>query len=522
MTETRLTVGALLVQAAQAWPDRPALRFGDREASHAALLEEVRLCARALIAAGIGPGDRVGLFLPNGWACVVVMHALGMIGATAVTLNARLRVDDLRFAIRKARLRALFSADAPPFDGLSRVASALSDLPDLPVVDAGEGFAAFLGTGAEIPQAQLDQVAATVNPEDDWLIMFSSGTTADPKACRLSHRAVILSAAGMAARFGIGPDDRFWDPLPLFHMSTILPMTACRLQGACFIGVAHFDAGPALAEIEATRATIAYPAFPTLMADLIAHPDYARRDLSAVRLTLAVGPPDLLRRFQAAWPQARQVSCYGLTEAGGLSCYNRPDDEPERRMTSAGRPIDGMSVRVADPDSGRILGPGQPGEIQLKGETLFSGYFDDPVQTAAAMTPDGWLRTGDLGRLSVSGDVTYVGRLKDMLRVGGENVAAAEIEGFLATHPAIKLAQVIGVPDPVLEEVPAAFVELEPGAALTTQDIVEYCRDRIARFKVPRHVRIVTAWPMSATKIQKFRLKQDFVAGSGADGAPAP
>ncbi|WP_238368463.1 class I adenylate-forming enzyme family protein [Mesobacterium pallidum] len=506
MTTLPLTIGALVRQAAHRWPDRAALRFGDREAGHAAFLAETETCARALIANGIGRGDRVGLFLPNGWACVILMHALGMIGAAAVTLNARLRMSDLQFAIRKARLKALFSAEAPPFDGLARVSQALSDGMDLPVFDA------VLASGQSVARTDLETKAALVEPGDDWLIMFSSGTTADPKACRLSHRAVILSAAGMADRFGIGSSDRFWDPLPLFHMSTILPMTACRLHGACFIGVAHFEAGPALAEIEATGATIAYPAFPTLMAGLISHPDFVCRDLSAVRLTLAVGPPDLLRRFQAAWPDARQVSCYGLTEAGGLSCYNRPEDSVDQRMTTSGRPIRGMSARITDPGSGQIIGPGAQGEIQLTGDTLFSGYFDDPDQTAAAMTPDGWLKTGDIGRMSVAGDVTYVGRIKDMLRVGGENVAAAEIEGFLATHPAIKLAQVIGVPDPVLEEVPVAFIELAPGMALSDEEVVGYCRDQIARFKVPRHVRFVDEWPMSATKIQKFRLREDFLA----------
>jgi acyl-CoA synthetase (AMP-forming)/AMP-acid ligase II len=281
--------------------------------------------------------------------------------------------------------------------------------------------------------------------------------------------------------------------------------------------VKHFEPGAALSELVATKATIAYPAFATITAAMISHPDFSTRDLSRLRLILNVGPADLLLRFQSAFPKAIQISCYGLTECGGLSFYNELSETLEQRVTTSGRAIDGVEVRIAEAQSGAILRPGERGEIQLRGTTLFSGYYNGVAQTAEAMTKDGWLRTGDIGTLDADGRLSYVGRLKDMLRVGGENVAAAEIESYLLTHPAIKLAQVIGVPDERLDEVPAAFIELTTGARMEEIDVARYCAHRIANFKIPRYVRFVSEWPMSATKIQKFKLKSDFIADRKID-----
>lgn len=507
------TAGELLLAAANHWPERLGLIIGSHERNHAQLWREGVDCARALWFRGVRRGDRVGIFLPNCAEYLTLLNGLALIGAAGVTLNARLRADDLGYAVRKAQLKLLFTCNrGGHFDGLTRVSASFPDKDGPSVVDVEYQWGAFLVSGDDIAEAAIGAAMAEVVPEDDWLIMFSSGTTASPKACRLSHRAVLLSSAGMAERFQIGPEDRFWNPLPFFHMSTILPMTACRLRGAAFIGVEHFDAASALTEIADLNVTIAYPAFPTLMAAMIADPSFERTDLSRVRATLAVGPADLLRRFQSAWPQAVQLSCYGLTEAGGLSCYNTPDDPLEARLTTGGRPIDGMQARIVDPEGGEILPAGSVGAIQLRGPTLFSGYFDDLEHSRAALTADGWLHTGDLGRIDTEGRVAYVGRFKDMLRIGGENVAAAEIESFLMTHPAIKLAQVIGVPDDALGEVAAAFVELTPGKRITEAEVARYCHGRIASYKVPRYARIVADWPMSATKIQKFRLSESFVA----------
>ncbi|NMG41689.1 AMP-binding protein [Chelativorans sp. ZYF759] len=527
-------VGATLAEARRRWPDSPALIMSGRSATHDEIWRQSETCAKALIAHGIGPHENVGIYLPNSWEYVILFNAVTMIGACAVALNARFREHELSYAVRKADLCALFTSTQGDgnFDGRKVLLRAFpeilaaKDLADLHPSDAPTlksvflteaaddetrpSWKEFLGKASAVPQAEFDRMFEAVSPEDDCLIMFSSGTTADPKACRLSHRALTLSGEGMARRFHLSSQDRFWDPLPFFHMSTMLPLAACRSVGACFIGVSRFEAGAALEEIERTRATIAYPAFSTITTAMMAHPDFAARDLSVLRLVLNVGPPDLLRKFQAAFPRAVQVSCYGLTECGGLSCYNELDETLEQRVTTSGRPIDGVEARIADLATGGTSAEGGTGEIQLRGTTLFSGYYGDEARTREAMTADGWLRTGDIGTIDADGRVRYVGRFKDMLRIGGENVAAAEIESFLTTHPAIRLAQVVGVPDGRLDEVAAAFVELENGAALTEIDVARFCAHRIASYKIPRYVRFVHEWPMSATKIQKFRLRENF------------
>jgi acyl-CoA synthetase (AMP-forming)/AMP-acid ligase II len=263
-----------------------------------------------------------------------------------------------------------------------------------------------------------------------------------------------------------------------------------------------------LREISAERATVLYPSFPTITNALFEHPDFDARRLAHVRVVNNVGPPDLLRRHAATLPTATHVSAYGLTEAGGVVSFNDLDDSAEQLAETCGTPFDGVEVRVVDPETGDELPRGGCGELQIRGPTLFSGYYRDADRTRSVHAPGGWLRTGDLGALAEGGRIRYLGRIKDMLKVGGENVAAIEIESHLCTHPAIKVAQVIGVPDERLQEVPAAFVELHAGAALDAREVVHHCHGRIAGFKVPRYVYFVTDWPMSATKVQKFKLRE--------------
>jgi fatty-acyl-CoA synthase len=360
--------------------------------------------------------------------------------------------------------------------------------------------------------------AAVCDPTAPALMMFSSGTTARPKACLLSHRALNMTGAAVADRFSLAPDDCIYNPMPFFHMSTMLPMAASRASGAAHVCTAHFDPAEALTTMESERATFAYLSFPAIVSGILEQPDFADRDLSAVRLFHAVGPADLMRRYARGFPNATYLNAYGLTEASGVPVWTGPDDTLDQALRDSGTPFAGTDIRAADPDTGAALAPGRKGELQLRGPCLFVGYHDDPDATAQAMTDDGWLRSGDLGRVDSAGRVTFEGRLKDMLKIGGENVAALEIETLLTAHPAVKMAQVIGVPDTRLGEVPAAFVELAPGETLEPQALIDWCAGRIAAFKLPRHIRQVTDWPMSATKVQKFRLPRDF----DPDAALAP
>jgi fatty-acyl-CoA synthase len=228
-----------------------------------------------------------------------------------------------------------------------------------------------------------------------------------------------------------------------------------------------------------------------------------------------VAPPDQLRAIHAALPKTKHMSAYGCTEAGGVVAFHSPDDPDDVRATTSGRPFSGIELQVRDPETGKELGPGIPGEIWVRGYNLFEGYYKDPEKNAESFDDEGWFYTGDIGRFDVDGRISYVGRTKDMLKVGGENVAAVEIESYLVTHPAVAVAQVVGVPDPKYDEVAAAFIELKPDRSLTEQELIDFCVGQISSFKVPRYVRFVDEWPMSATKIQKYRLRQQLTEDLG-------
>jgi fatty-acyl-CoA synthase len=253
------------------------------------------------------------------------------------------------------------------------------------------------------------------------------------------------------------------------------------------------------------------------MSSIVAHPDFKSTNFSSVRMMVNIGPHDLLRRFAQALPHVLQVSCYGLTESSGICCVTDLTDTPEDRIVTAGRPFHGSEIKIVNPDTLNDAEIGSLGEIWVRGDAVFCGYYKDPDLTAITITPDGWLRTGDLGELARGGRLIFKGRLKDMLKIGGENVAAAEIENFLMRHEGVKMAQVIPVADERLVEVAAAFVELMPGVLLTELDVADYCAERIASFKVPRYVKFVTDWPMGATKIAKHLLPRDFENRSALD-----
>jgi acyl-CoA synthetase (AMP-forming)/AMP-acid ligase II len=269
----------------------------------------------------------------------------------------------------------------------------------------------------------------------------------------------------------------------------------------------HVDAATALHMLERDRVTVAFPSFPTVTNDLLSHADFPTTDLSALRRINNVAPVEMLRRFQRAFPQAVQTGAYGLTEAGGVIAFNHPDESLEERLHTCGVPFPGISVRITDPETLQELPVGQQGEMWIRGYCVFDGYYKADEKNAESFH-DGWFRTGDRCSLTEQGAVCYHGRIKDMLKVGGENVAALEIESHLAMHPAVQLAQVIGRPDDRLQEVPVAFVERVPGTSVTGDDLIAHCRQGLASFKVPREVYFVVDWPMSATKVQKFRLRE--------------
>jgi fatty-acyl-CoA synthase len=513
--------GDLLLRAAERDRDHEALVFPGCRLTYGDLEDRAFAAARALRALGVGPGSHVGVLMSNCPEYVELLFGISLLGAVMVPINARFAPRELGYVVDNGDLEVLVTSDVvvDRVDYVARLQEALPDLtaPDLrAIVLLGDrevpgmlGGAEFAAGATNVSDEDVLALHRRTSVRGVALMMYTSGTTAMPKGCRLSHEALVRTAtvAGRT-RFRFTPEDRFWDPLPLFHMSTILPMIGVFDAGATLLLMDHFDADVALRMLDDERATISFATFPAITQALLNHPDYHPDRWRRVRLINNVAPPDTLRAMQARMPHTVQISAYGCTECGGVVAFGDAEDTLEERATTCGVPFDGIELEVRDLATGVLAAPEEPGEIVVRGYCVFDGYHKDPDRTAAALDAGGWFHTGDIGALTAEGRIRYLGRTKDMLKVGGENVAAIEIESYLATHPAVSIVAVVGVPDPKYMEVPAAFVELRPGREATEEELVEFCRRGLARFKVPRHVRFVEEWPMSATKVQKFRLQE--------------
>ena len=526
------TLGDLLLHGAREWPAREVLVFPGERLTYAGLAERALHRARALQALGVEPGDHVGILAPNLVEVIELLFACALSGAVAVLVNARYKSMELAYVVENADLKLLFTTrrTAGHVDFIGLLHDALPglreapdpwalDLPAAPqlrrVVLMEAGTAAglvewdrFLDRAEEVDVQAAWLRRGEVALRDPCIMMYTSGTTSGPKGCRLSHEMIVRSAREIGRRFRMTADDRQWNPLPMFHLSSIMPLLAGMWAGSGFFSQVVFDADEAIRIIENERPTFLYTAFPTIMAALAQHPRFRPEIVEQVRLVNNVAPPDQLRKNMKLVPNAVHISAYGLTEASGISCYGSADEDDDTRATTCGRALAGVMLRIVDPGTGRPVAPGTPGEMTIKGFSVFEGYWKSPEKNREVFDADGWFHTGDRCAMDAAGRVSYLGRIKDMLKVGGENVAALEIESYLCTHPAVLIAQVVGMPDARLTEVPAAFIQLKPGAACTGEEIVAFCKGRIASYKVPRVVRFVDEWPMSSTKIQKHRLRE--------------
>ncbi len=530
-----LTLSALLETAAAARPGDDALVFPDSRQSYATLYANARRWAKTFIALGVQSKDHVGLLMTTQPEFVEALFGAALAGAACVPINARYAPAELAYLIENADIATLVTTDkvADAVDFIARLNEAFPDLPyqddarRLSVVGAprlanivvtGDGGhrgciaeSALDGLAAQIGDEELEARIAGVRPDDLGLILYTSGTTSNPKGCMIPHRAIVSNSRALGrGRYEMTADDRFWSPLPIFHIAGILPMVAVFDVGGAYLTIPHFEAGLALDMLEREKATATYPSFVTIMQDLISHPNFPSTDLSRVRLmnsNLGVQPAAIKDAIVRAMPHTKQVGTYGLTEASGTVCTSRLSDDEETRTSRLGVPLDGWDLKIVSIETGEACGADERGEICIRGPGMLTGYYKDPEKTAEAIDADGWLHTGDLGSLDAAGQIMFHGRTKDMLKVGGENVAAAEIESVLNAHPAVELAQIVGAPDARYEEVAAAFVKLKQGETASPDALIEHCRGKLARFKIPRYVRFVDAWPMSTSKIQKFKLK---------------
>lgn len=537
-------LGDLLLRSADRWSDRRVLAMPERSWTYGELRDRTREIARGLMGMGIEPGDRVGLLMPNGVDSLAALFGVSLAGATAVPINTRYRSSELSFLVENAELAAIMTNDAiddyldfwellrDALPGLGsspdarrlKIAQApslrsvivLGDKSPASAIDAGD-----LRLYAEsVTEDELDDRRRLVRLRDPALILYTSGTTANPRGCLLSHEALVRDWLAVARRLEAGPSDRSWNPCPFFHITGIGVNLYSIATGGSVLTDSYFQPDRALDLIESEQATLLYPAYPPITQAVLQLPRFGNADLRSARMMLNVAPPDVMRQMQAALPHAVQISVFGMTETCGVTSLHELGDDAEVRATTCGRPLPGVEVMITDPSTGAPVALGDRGEIRVRGMNLFSGYYRDEAKTAEALPPSGWLRTGDLGTMDEAGNVTFSGRLKEMLKVGGENVAPAEVESVLSTHPGVVLVQVVGIPDDRLDEVPAAFIELRPGWEATEEEMIAHCRGRIARFKVPRVVRFVSEWPTSATKIQRFRLREQLVREMA--GGPEP
>ena len=510
--------------------DKDAIVFPEGRYSYQDISAYAQNISKALLALGVEPGDRVGYFLQECIDTVGIIIGAAKIGAITAPINSRFKTTELEQVIVHAGMKVIFTSSpavATDFNGLinetfPQIAESPSqrlDFPEAPELEA-------LITLDDIERAgtfnlsDVNEMALTISDEDvaarqagvrvrdTAIIMYTSGTTAMPKGAMLSHESFSRYAASIKKRMRLDEDDIFWAALPMFHIGGVAFVIASLFVGSTFIHTGNYNPDVALQQIRDERPTVALPAFETIWVPIVNHPTREEDDFDSIRLVMVVGVPERLRQFQEQTPHAPILNCFGQTEVCAFLSLCELDDEPELRFTKGGFPLPGMIAEVHDPESGQMLPNGSIGELWYRGPNMFDGYFRDPELTEEVFDERGFFRTGDICELDEDGRVTFVSRLKDMLKVGGENVSAAEVEGYLITHPSIALAQVVAAPDERYVEVPAAYIQLKPDAQATEEEIIDFCRGKIATYRVPRYVRFVEDWPMSGTKIKKVILRE--------------
>lgn len=522
-----MTIAGLFAAQAAATPDAVFGIFPDGEVTYGLLHVRALAMAKGLMALGIRPGARVAALMPNCTDWLPCFFGALYAGAVLVPLNARYKRHELSYAIAHCQAELLLTTDAID-DHVDFVDLLRQTLPGLAAGDRDQtapdlrhlvlmgrrrtpdflSEADIVAAGQGIPDAAVQAAWHSVAPEDAAVIIYTSGTTSAPKGCVLSHAGIQRSWYTFAETVDLSAADRIWMPMPFFHTGGVGPMTAVLSRGAAFMTQPHFEPEEAVAMIRRYRIAHLYSGFPQMSLTVLQHPSYSREAFGFVRSMLNVGPPATQQAVQKLLPAgAVLLNLFGMTEGAGIITFTPADTPAELRAVTSGRPPHHTEIRIVDPESGTVCAPEAMGEIQFRGGGAFLHYHRDPEATAAAILPGGWVRTGDRGRIDAGGWLHYAGRLKDMLKVGGENVAAAEIEFFLTRHPDVKMVQVIGAPDARMGEVPVAFVERVPGGTVTQEALIAMCQGELARWKIPRAVVFVSEWPMSSTKVQKFRLR---------------
>ena len=518
------TVPALIAELATRHGDREAVVDGARRWSYGQLATEVRAAAKALLALGVGPGDRVAILMGNRAEWIAVDLGAMLVGAMSVALNTWATAAELAHQLADSGTRVVVLE--PRFrdtDLMERIreACALDDLPALEhvvVVDPeaesedAVNYDETLYAGLGIDDEEIDALAARVRPEDAASLLYTSGSTALPKGVPLHHRGMIDNMWEIGERQRLTADDRLWLAVSLFwSFGGVNALFALLSHGATVVLQHAFEAGAALSLIERERCSIFYGT-PNMALAMHEHADRPRRDLTSLRSGVTIGTPEQVQRV-VGLGASEICNAYGLTEAYGNSAVTDCTMPLETRLTVSGPPLAGVEMLIVDPESGEVRAAGEIGEIRLRGN-LMAGYWNDPERTAEAFDDAGFLKTGDLGLLDGDGNLVFRGRLKEMVKTGGINVAPAEVEDRLRAHPAILDVFVTGIPDDRLDEAVAAVIILRTGVAAPAEDALKaHCRETLAAYKVPRHYRFAdaAALPLTSTgKLEKRRLPELF------------
>lgn len=545
MTERPLiaaTIPAFLAEVVRRHGDRTAAVFcqtGDRW-SYAEFARLIDRLAAGLLSIGVYKGDRVGIWSPNRPEWLLAQFATARIGAILVNINPAYRTSELEYALNKAGVSCLIVA--PQFktsDYMAMLAEIAPEMASCPpgrlratrlpalraVVQLGPkprqgalAFEALMERGNRAVRTRLDAITASLHPDDAINIQFTSGTTGAPKGATLSHRNIVNNAISTARAMRLQPGEGLCIPVPFYHCFGMVlgNLAACAYGAAMVIPGEAFDARDTLAAIDA-EGCAAVHGVPTMFQAMLDHPEFDSFDMRSLRTGIMAGAPcpePLMRRVMERM-HCREITIgYGMTETSPISFQSAVDDPMDRRVSTVGRIQPHVECKVVDAE-GRTMPVGQQGELLTRGYLVMNGYWNDPDRTAEAIR-GGWMQTGDLATIDAEGYCRITGRSKDMLIRGGENVYPAEIEEFLTTHPDISQAQVFGLPDPKFGEEVAVWVILRPGAAMSEDALREWCKGKIAHYKVPRYVRFVAEMPMTVTgKPQKFVMRDKMIAELG-------
>jgi fatty-acyl-CoA synthase len=537
------TIGVHLDRIAARFPDRPCLVVRDQgvRLTYREFADRVDAVAAGLLALGLHPGDRIGIWSPNNAEWVLTQFATAKAGLILVNINPAYRTHELEYALNKSGCKALILAPrfktsdytamirqlAPELDRARPGHLDSHALPHLRlVVRIGDEPQAGMMRFAEIAEAatpasrtRLGQLAGELQFDQPINIQFTSGTTGNPKGATLTHHNILNNGFFIGEAMRLTPEDRLCIPVPLYHcFGMVLGVLACVTHGSCMVFPGEgFDPLATLETVAEERCTGLH-GVPTMFIAELEHPRFKEFDLSGLRTGIMAGSPcpiEVMRRAIGEMNLREITIAYGMTETSPVSFQTTVDDPIERRVSTVGRIHPHVEVKVVDAD-GRIVPPGTPGELLTRGYSVMLGYWDDEERTAEAIDAAGWMHTGDLATIDAEGYCNIVGRIKDMVIRGGENIYPREIEEFLYTHPKVQDVQCFGVPDQKYGEELCAWIRLREGQTATEDEIRAYCRDRIAHYKVPRYVRFVDGFPMTVTgKVQKFVMRRQMAEEMG-------